>query len=129
MFREIYYWIFIFQSSIKTNKTPAFNSYVLICILQAFNIGTFYIISAYLLKISISIDWGLVNYLGIGLALLLYIINYFLLYAKREEIFEQYQKLTKGRRITGKIYSFLYIVLSFVALFVTGIYLAIQGMD
>ena len=109
---------------IKTNDTPAFNSYILICLLQGFNIGTIYVIAAYLLEISTTTDKNTATYMGIAMITVLYIVNYFLLYANRELIFEQYKDIPPERRTKGLIYFWLYVVLSVVFLFTAGINLS-----
>ena len=106
---------------IKTNDTPAFNSYILICLLQGFNIGTIYVIAAYLLKISTTTDRNTAIYVGLGLAGVLFITNFFLLYAQRESIFEKYNDARPERRIKGQVYFWLYVLLSVVIFFVAGI--------
>jgi len=89
MFKEIYFWMYYYIKRIKSNDTPAFSSYLLICILQSFNVGTIGILVNYFLKVNI--DKNTTVLIGIVWAVLLSIINYFLLYAKREIKFYEIQ--------------------------------------
>jgi hypothetical protein len=97
------------------------------CLLQGFNIGTIYVIAAYLLKISTTADRNTAIYMGLGLAVLLFITNYFLLYAKRESIFEKYTDMPPERKTKGQIYFWVYVLLSVVIFFTVGINLVIPS--
>jgi len=121
MYRELYYWMYMTLRKIKTNDTPAFNASLLICILQMANIGTVCIIGAYLFKIDTLTDRITAVYIGLGLYIFLFVINYFLLYAQRELILERYQDLLPKRKTKGQIYFWLYVLLSLVIFFVAGI--------
>lgn len=95
---------------------PAFNAYILICLLQIFNIGTIATVINYFLKIDMKRDIAI--YTGLGLAFIMVITNRFLLYNKREFIFKRYENIPIERRTKGQIYFWLYVVLSFVIFFV-----------
>lgn len=115
MFKELYYWMYYYLRQIKTNKTPAFNAYVIICALNGMNIETLAAIVNYFAKID-GTKFSAV-YVGGGLAGILYIINYFSFYSKRKDIFEKHDKLEGIRKTKGQIYFWLYIVLTFVIFF------------
>lgn len=121
MFNELYYWMYYHLCKIKTNDTPALNAYIIISVLQGFNIGTIYIIAAYFLKVDTSTDRNTALYMGLSLIAVLYLINYFLLYRKRETIFQKYESASPKRKTKGMIYFWLYVVLSLVILFTLGI--------
>ena len=121
MFRELYYFMYITLRKIKTNVTPAFNSYILICLLQGFNILTIFVIGAYFLKISTTTNSNIAIYMGLGLAAFLFITNYFLLFAHHESIFEKYNDMPRERIAKGKILFWVYVVLSLVIFFTAGI--------
>lgn len=95
---------------------PAFNAYILICLLQIVNIVTIATVINYFLKMDMKKDIAI--YTGLGLALIMVIINRFLLYDKRKFIFKQYENIPMERRRKGQIYFWLYVVLSFVIFFV-----------
>ena len=116
MFSELYYWMYMTLRKIKTNDMPAFNAYILICLLQIFNIATIATIINYFLNINIGKD--IAGYGGLGLAFIMAITNRFILYNKREIIFKQYDNLPIDRRTKGQIYFWLYLVLSIVIFFV-----------
>jgi ABC-type nickel/cobalt efflux system permease component RcnA len=111
MFKELYYWMYSYVKTIKSNDTPATSSYFLISLLQGFNILTFAVIIIYLLKINTSSVKNTTTYLGISLGIVLYIINYFLLYAQRKSIIEKYEAIPPERKTKGKIYFWLYVLL------------------
>lgn len=117
MFEELYYWMYLNLRKMKSNNMPAFNAYILICLLQIFNLGTLAVIINYFFKINI--DRNLAICTGIGLAFLLAVINRILLYNERETIFKKYEKNLPGRKVKGQIYLWLYVLLSFVAYFVS----------
>jgi len=117
MFKQIYYWMYSYLKRIKSNDTPAFNSYLLICILQGTNVGTIWVIINYFLKVDI--DKSAAVSLGLVWTVLLSIFNYFLLYAKREDIFMKYNNIQTKRKIKGQIYFWIYVLLSFTSFYVS----------
>jgi len=118
--------MYITLQKIKTNDTPAFNSYILICLLQMMNILTIALILNCFLKINTNTDRNTAIYMGIAIITVLYLVNYFLYYAKRDTIFEKYKGMSPERKTKGQIYFWLYVVLSVVFFFVAGINLVTQ---
>lgn len=116
MFKELYYWMYMTLRKLKTNDTPAFNAYILICLLQIFNIGTLATIINYFSKINI--DRNAAIYTGLGLAFILAVINRILLYNKRETIFKKHEEALPNRKEKGRIYFWLYVIFSFIVFFV-----------
>ena len=117
MFNEMYFWMLTYLGKIKTNKTPAFNAYLIISALQIFNIGTVYVIGNYFLKIVMDRNSAII--LGLIFAAAFAILNYFILYAKRESIIKKYSEAPIKRKIRGQILFWLYTILSFVVYFVS----------
>jgi membrane protease YdiL (CAAX protease family) len=95
---------------IKSNDMPALNAYFLIMILQAFNIGTIFVVVNYFAKIHFAKNAHI--YQGLSLAFVLAVINYFPLYAKRDKIFKKYANVSPKRKVKGLIYFWLYVLLS-----------------
>ena len=118
MFRELYYWMYMYLRRIKTNDTPAINAYFLICLLQGFNIETITVLVSYILKYNTREDRNTAIYIGLGLTVVLFIVNYFLLYTQKKVIFEKYEEALPAKKIKGQIYFWLYVILSFVIFFV-----------
>ena len=116
MFKEIYFWMYSYLSGIKTNKTPAFNSYVIICLFQLLNIGTFIVLINFFFKTNN--EKTLAIFIGPITMCVLYVLNYFYLYTKREEIFEKYRSVLPKRRIKGQLFFWIYILLSLTIFFV-----------
>lgn len=116
MFKELYYWMSTRLAKIKSNDDPPFNAYFVICFLQSFNIGTIYVVVNYYAKIHFVKNAYV--YLGLSLALVLFVINYNLLYKKREDIFKKYENLQPKRKVEGLVYFWLYVLLSTIIFFV-----------
>lgn len=116
MFKELFYWMYINVNKIKTNDTPLFTSYLLICVLQMVNIETIFVFINYYLKIEISNSFAV--YIGLVLAFSVMIINYFLLYTKRNNILKKYRDYTTKMKAKGQIYFWVYVILSFVIFYV-----------
>jgi len=85
--------------------------------LQTFNLGTIAVIANYYLKVNIEKNSAVI--MGLIWAVLLSIINYFLLYGKREDIFMKYKNIQAKRRIKGQIYFWIYVLLSFTSFYVS----------
>jgi hypothetical protein len=109
--------MYSYLSKIKTNQTPAFNAYVIISVLQMFNLGTIGVWLNYFLSIDFNRNSAV--YIGLFSIGILYILNYFILYARRKIIFEKYKDLITDRKKRGQIYFWLYIVLTFFIFFVS----------
>jgi len=116
MFNEPYYWMYTYLKKIKTNDMPAFNACLLMCILQMANIGTILVVIFFFLKTNI--NKSIAVYAGLTMAVTLIVLNYFLLYIKRETIFEKYENNPLKRKTKGKIYFFVYVLLSLAIFFV-----------
>jgi phosphate/sulfate permease len=101
---------------------PAFNAYLLISLLQYFNILTFAIVLNYFLDIVISRNVAV--FIGLGFATILAVVNRFLLYNKREKIFNEFENFKQARKTKGIIYFWLYVGLSIVIIFIVGVNLA-----
>jgi len=121
MFSELFYWTYKTLSQVKSNKTPAFNSYVLISVFEGFNLGTLWGILNYFLKVNV--DKGTAVYLGLIFSVGLFFMNYFLLYSKRECIFHRYDQALSQRKVKGRIFFWLYVVLTFVLFAIVAEYL------
>jgi hypothetical protein len=117
MFEEIYYWIYFYLKRIKTNDTPAFNAYLLICTIQFFNFGTLLVLIDYFWKVEY--EKNTVMCMELLVAGALCILNYFLFYSKREVIFLKYIDLIPQRRVRGKIFFWIYILFSFSIFFIS----------
>jgi len=111
MYKEIYFWMATYLRRIKTNKTPDFSAYLILCIFEMLNIGTILVLINYYFKPDF-INISSVN-LGLAFSAILLALNYFLIYSKRKIIFKEYSESQSKRKITGQIYFWLYAILSF----------------
>jgi len=112
--------MYVNLQKIKSNKDPAQNAYFIMCILQIFNIGTIVVLIKYFLNFTFNIDKNTTIFSSLALALFVIVINYFLLYAKRDKIFHKYETLPPARKTKGQIYFWLYVILSVALLFGLG---------
>lgn len=117
MFEDFYYWMSSQLARIESNDDPPLNAYFVIGILQVFNIGTLFVIVNYFTKIHFAKNAYI--YIGFFLALVLAVINYFYLYARREVIFKKYENLSPKRKKKGLFYFWLYVLLSTVIFWVS----------
>lgn len=108
MFKELFYWMYVFIKKIKTNDTPAFSAVILICFCQLFNITTLLILANYFLKINVHRTY--IAYIPICLTIFLFLINYLSLYQKREIIIEAYGNKSHTRNTYGQIFFWIYVI-------------------
>jgi len=87
--------------------------------LQINNIGTLLMILNYFSKTNI-VEQKDVIYFGVLLAIVFLALNYFTLYSKRCSIFVKFEGMSKFRRTKGKIFFWLYIILTFAFFFGVG---------
>jgi len=111
--------MFYYLRSIKTNDTPAFNAYLLISLLQGLNIESIYIIVAYIFRFSYTPNKNIIIYIGLSLSIALFIINYFLLFAQRKNIFDKYELLSQKIKSKRMIYFWAYVTISVIIFFVS----------
>jgi hypothetical protein len=115
MFNEIYFWMVFYLKKVKTNDTPAFNGYLILCMLQIFNFGTVWVlINYFFIKVNVNSDISVKICLFFGAVLCT--LNYFLFYARRELIFLKYNCLKPKRKVKGQIFFWIYSLLSFAIL-------------
>lgn len=124
MFRTTFYWMYNYLSKIKTNDTPAFNAYLLLCMLNFFNIATIVIVLCYLLGINIKTSSKNPVYLVVGFMACLLIVEYFLFYSKREAIINECKTMVKDEKTKSLIFFWIYIIVSYSSLFIVGFNLA-----
>jgi hypothetical protein len=110
MFEELYFWMHSYLQRIKGNSNPPLNASILICGLQASNIVMISGVINYFLKIKME-KYNTI-YFGIALMIVLYLLNHFHLYSKRNEIFQQYENRSPERQRKGKLFFWLYVLLS-----------------
>jgi hypothetical protein len=124
MFEELYYWMYTQLSKIKSNDNPPQNAYFLMAILQSLNIGTILIVINYFVKYQFAKHAHF--YLGIPTAIVLVLVNHFVLYSKRDKIFKKYESLSPKRRTKGLVLFWLYVLLSNFIFFLSAAYLVTQ---
>jgi len=115
MYSFVYFFIHVFLQRVKSNTNPAFSALLLVMIFQILNLCTLAVWINYFLKIKFYKNT--LVFLGLLLMLILFVLNFFLIYLKRDAVFIKYQKL---QIITKYQFIFwLYIVLSVLIYFVS----------
>lgn len=102
---------------------PAYNAFLLTCMLFLFNIITLVIVICYIFDIKFKLNNNTTIYLALLLTGLITIINYFTLYLKRELICKRFSAIPKEKKDKRKLFWKIYEILSYVVLFLSGIYL------
>lgn len=110
MFRELYYWLYELLKKIKTNDNPEFNAFIGISFFQCMNVLTIGGIANYLFAFDISKSTAV--YSGIFMYVSLTVVNFFSLFRKRGEIIKKFEKLPIERQSKGKLYLWLYILIT-----------------
>ncbi len=114
MFKEFYYWMYWYIRKIKFNKDKdvekAHSAYLTVSTLQAMNIMSVMVVVKYYLKIVLARNTTIVG--SLLLAAILFTINYFYLYAKREVIFQKCENYTPTQKRKGKLIFWLYAILT-----------------
>lgn len=124
MFRTNFYWMYNYLSKIKTNDTPAFNAYLILCMLHFFNIATIVIVLCYLLGINMKTSSKNPVYVVVGLVACLSIVEYFVFYSKREAIINECKTMSKDKRNKSLILFWIYVIVSYSSVFIVGFNLA-----
>lgn len=112
MIKEMYYWLMYFSKKIGKTEMLEFNSYLLICMLLAFNIITVIITLSFVLNFDFKLIIQDYKVIGIVFGLSIMIPNYFFLFKKHKEIVEKYDQLSKNRRIRGTIIFWIYSIVT-----------------
>jgi Ca2+/Na+ antiporter len=118
----IYYKIWQNFSRTKTNDMPATNAMLFVSLCHLANIFVIQIVLGHysLVNMKFSSKYEIYIY-TIPLGLLVFALNYLLLYKKRDRIFEKYKNENKKQKLIGSILVISYILVSFVLVFYLGI--------
>jgi len=109
--KYLYYKLYQDFKRIKTNDTPATNAMIFLSIIQGVNLATVQIIINHFFHIKIDFfSKNEIILFAIILGLILYVINYFLIYKKRKEIYEKYMNETKIQNRIGYVVLIIYII-------------------
>ena len=114
MFRELYYWLHELLKKIKTNDNPGFNAFIGISFFQCMNVLTLGGIANFFFALDISKDTAI--YSGIFIYVSLTAVNFFSIFRTKEEIIRKFEKLPIERQSKGKLYLWLYMLIT-IALF------------
>jgi hypothetical protein len=112
MFKELYYRLYELLKKVKTNDNPGFNAFIGISFFQCMNILTLGGVTNYFLNLDISKSSAV--YSGIFLYVSLTAVNFFILFRKKEEITKKYEQLPIERQGKGKLYFWLYALITIV---------------
>ena len=119
--KYLYYKIYQSFRRVKTNDTPATNAMFLISGIEGVNILTMLLILNHFLNTKFNFSAKYEIYLiALALGLVLFTLNYFLLYKKLEEICNQYKNQNKTQITIGFFFLFIYIIGSFILVYFIG---------
>ncbi len=119
MYKELFYLIAKFFKRFKSAREPEFSSYVFISILISFNVITAFGLFGYIANFNLYRDYNIdYRYIMLPLTVFVMIVNYVLIYLKREAIFEKYNSQNGINKYKALAYKF-YILVSYILLFVS----------
>jgi len=106
MFEELFYFLYSVSRKIKAAKTPAWSSYLFVCVLIGVNLLTICNVVCYFLNVNLVRDLNFNStFEGLILGSVIMIINYFTLFIRRQVIFDKYEAQPKN--VKSKRSSFL----------------------
>jgi hypothetical protein len=117
MFKELYYRLHKLLKKLNINDNPEFNAFIGISFFQCINILSLWVIINYLLNLDISMHNAI--YSGVFLYVSLTTVNFFVLFKKKKVIKKKYDQLSTERQNKGKLYFWIYVVLSLMIFFVS----------
>jgi hypothetical protein len=119
--KYLYFKLYYCLKKVKTNDSPATNAMILLSMIHMANIATIQILFNYFFSIKIKlVSKNEVIMFAVSAGLVIYIINYFLLYKKRDEIYEKYKNESKYKKVLGYIVLVLYAIGSSIILYYFG---------
>jgi hypothetical protein len=119
--KYLYYKLYYSLKKVKTNDTPATNAMFLISMIQFANVATLHVLLNYFFGIKLKLDSkNEVILFASSVGLVIYIINYFLLYKKRDEIYEKYKNESKYKKVLGFVFLVIYAIGSAIILYYFG---------
>jgi hypothetical protein len=105
----LYYTLWQLLKKIKTNDTPATNAMLLISLCQILNLLAVYFFISLITNVGIVDFPKATGYLySASIGSIFFLINYFILYKKREVLDNKFKNETKKQRNTGRILLGLY---------------------
>lgn len=119
--RYLYYKIYQDFKRIKTNDTPALNAMIVLTLFEGMNLLTVQCLINHYFKIKIDMNSkDQIMIFSTILYLLVLLINYLLLYKKREEICLKYNNESKLKSRVGFTILILYCISSAILVYVIG---------
>ena len=124
IFDEFYFWTYYYlrKLNVKGDRDKAHTAYVSISMTQAVDVVVVWAIVRYFL--GVDLGSGTDEVLAIALAITLFVVNHFVLYRKREEIFQRYEDYHPARKQHGKIVFWTWFILSYFLTFFLASYIA-----
>ncbi len=119
--KYLFYKLYQSLKKVNTNDTPATNAMILLSMIHTANVVAVQILLNHFLSIKIKlVSKDEIIVFAISLGLVLYAINYFQLYKKREAIFEKYKNESKHQSRIGYAILILYSIGSGTILYIVG---------
>ncbi len=125
--KYLYYKLWQDFTGIVKDNSPPFGAMIWLSVVQGVNIGAILVLIKHYFNIEYTLDSkNEVLLFATLVCLILYIINYFLLYKKREEIAEKYKSESKFKSRIGLILLYLYMIGSFFLIYFVSTRFSIQ---
>ncbi len=119
--KYLYFKLWQNLKRVKTNDMPATNAIFLISMVIFANIATIHVLLNQILTINLNLgSKNAIILFAISLGLSIMILNYFLLYKKRDQISERYKNESKTQSRIGNILLILYALGSFALVYFFG---------
>ena len=119
--KYLYFKLYHCLKSVKTNNTPAINAMFLLSMVHAANVGSIQMLLNHFFRIKINFaSKSEIVEFAILLGLVLYAINYLLLYKKLNEIEEKYRNESKIQSRIGYALLILYFIVSATIVYFVG---------
>ena len=119
--KYLYYTLWQLLKLIRTNDTPATNAMLLISVCQMLNLLTaYFFINFYANVTGVILQKTTIVIICTAIGSIVYLINYFFLYKRREALDNKFRNETGKQRTTGRIVLGLYFFGTFFLAFYFG---------
>ncbi len=119
--KYLYYKLCQDFKRVKSNDTPFFSALLVMCMMHNANIATLYILYCHFFNVKSQFDSkNQIILFGVIQILIIFVVDYFLLYKNKVVLSEKYKYESKKKGIIGYILLFLYIIVSLFLVYIVG---------
>src|SRR5690606_36855452 len=101
----------------KSPNHPFFNAFIAVSFLQCMNVVTLIMIVNHLTNYKLKAHKETAVFLALALYITVTVINYFILWIKKEKILEKYDNCDRKRISKRNMFSWFYVILTFATFF------------